>query len=53
MVKNYAVLDPQGRIVNIILWDGDETTWSPVKAYGAGYTAREAAPDDVIWTASE
>ena len=47
-VQNYTVLDPNGIIVNIILWDGNVAKWSPVAAYGAGYTVRLTQPGDQI-----
>ena len=47
-VQNYTVLDPNGNVVNIILWDGDTTKWSPTAAYGAGYTVRPTQPGDQI-----
>lgn len=47
-VFNYAILDQKGNIVNIILWDGDENTWSLEAAYGEGYTVRLTTDEDQI-----
>lgn len=45
-VQKYAVLDAQGAVVNVILWDGDVSKWSPSNAYGVGFTARIAGKSD-------
>lgn len=45
----YAVVETAtGKIVNIILWDGDETKWSPQAAFGPGHTVRLATAADAI-----
>lgn len=47
-VINYTILDPKGDVVNIILWNGDENTWSLKAAYGEGYTVRITTAEDQI-----
>lgn len=49
-MQRYTIVDPFGNIVNITLWDGDTSTWTPIAAYGAGYTARPAQALDAITT---
>lgn len=49
-VASYTVLDPQGEVVNVILWDGNTATWSVTAAYGPGYTVRLATEKDAILT---
>lgn len=43
-VQNYDVLDSDGHIVNIVLWDG-ESEWSP----GPGFTVRLSTPESQIY----
>ena len=42
-MAKYTIVNGQGKVVSIIVWDGN-TTWSPP----AGHTVRPWQPSDVI-----
>lgn len=42
-MSNYAVVD-DGTVVNIVVWDGDETAWQPPE----GCQAVELSEDEIV-----
>jgi hypothetical protein len=42
--QNYAVIDGNGNVVNIVVWNGDPNVWQPAE----GCTTELVTPETVI-----